>query len=84
MYFQQSDRAMTVVYNFCNFNILGIVQFKFNSPIVLFHILSQSTCLNRLISIEHKNKGNILIASDLSCTSDRCTFWQILENQLSQ
>ena len=61
-YVQQIDRAMKT-YNFCNFNILGIVQFKFNSLIVLLHILSQSTCLNRLISIEYKNKRNILIAS---------------------
>ena len=82
-YVQQIDRAMTT-YNFCNFNILGIFQFQFTSPIVLLHILSQSTCLSRLIFIEYKKKWNILITSDLSCTSDRCTFWQILENLLSQ
>ena len=82
-YVQQIDRAMKT-YNFCNFNILGIVQFKFNSLIVLLHILSQSTCLNRLISIEYKNKWNILITSNLSCTSDRCTFWPILQSQLSK
>ena len=83
-YVQQIDRAMTTFYNICNFNILGIVQFKFNSPIVLLHILSESTCLNRLISIEYKNKWNILITSNLSCTSDQCTFSPILKNQLSQ
>ena len=82
-YVQQIDRAMTT-YNFCNFNILGIVQFKFNSHIVLSHILSKSPCLNWLISIEYKNKWSILITSNLWCTSDRCTIWQILENQLSQ
>ena len=37
-----------------NFNILGIVQFKFNSPIYLLHLLSKITCLNRLILIEYK------------------------------
>ena len=52
---------MTTFYNFRNFNILGIVQFKFNSHIVLLYILFQSRCLNRLISIEYKNKWNILI-----------------------
>ena len=83
-YVQQIDRAMTTFYNFCNFNILGIVQFKFNSPIVLLHTLSQSTCLNRLISMKYENKWNILISSNLSFTSDRCTFWLILENHLSQ
>ena len=83
-YARQIDRAMATFYNFCNFNNLRRVQFKFNSPIVLLHILSQSTCLNRLISIGYKNKWNILITSNLSCTSDRCTFWPILENQLSQ
>ena len=81
-YVQQIDRAMKTFYNFCNFDISGIVQFKFNSPFVLLHILSQSTCLNRLISIEYKNKWNILITSNLSCTSD--TFWPILENRLSR
>ena len=55
-YVWQIDRAMKVVYKFCNFNILGIIQFKFNSPIVLHHILSPNTYLNRLISIEYKNK----------------------------
>ena len=79
-YIQQIDRAMKTFYNFYDFHILGIGQFKFNSLIVLLHILSQSTCLNRLISIEYKNKRNILIASNLSCTSDRSTFWPILEN----
>ena len=83
-YVQQIYRAMKTFYNICNFNILDINQFKFNSPIVLLHILSQSTYLNRLVSIEYKNKWNILITSHLSCTSDRCTFWPILENQLSQ
>ena len=78
-YVQQIDRAITT-YNFCNFNILGIFHFQFISSIVLLHILSQS----RLILIEYKNEWNILITSGLSCTSDRCTFWQILENQLSQ
>ena len=77
-YVQQIDRAMTIFYNFCNFNIFGIIQFKFNSPIVLLHILSHSTCLNRLISIEYKNRWNILITSNLSCTSDRRKFWPIL------
>ena len=81
MYVRQIDRAIATFYNFCNFNILGIIQFKFNSPIVLLHILSKSTFLNRLISIEYKNKWNILITSNLSCSSDRCTFWSILENQ---
>ena len=83
-YVQQIDWAMKIFYNFCNFNILGLVQFKFNSPIVLLHILSQSTCFNRLISIKYNNKWNILIISNLLCTSDRSTFWPILENQLSQ
>ena len=83
-YVRQIDRAMTTFYNFWNFNILGIVQFKFNSPIVLLHILFQSIFLNRLISIEYKNKSNILITSNLSRTSDRYTFWPILKNQLSQ
>ena len=73
-YVRQIDRSMKTFYNFCNFNILGILQFKFNSPIVLLHILSQSTCLNRLISIEYKNKWNILIISNLWCTYERCTF----------
>ena len=82
-YVQQIDRTMKTFYNFYDFHILGIVQFKFNSLIVLLHILSQSTCLNRLISIEYKNKRNILIASNL-CTSDRSTFWPILENKLFQ
>ena len=81
---QQINRAMTTFYDFCNFDILGIVQFRFNSSTLLLHILSQSTCLNRLISIEYKNKWNILITSNVSCTSDRGTFWPILENQLSQ
>ena len=83
-YIQQIDRATTIFYNFCNFNIFGIVQLKFNSPIVLLHILSQNTCLNRLILIEYKNKWNILITLNLSCTSRRWTFWSILKNQLSQ
>ena len=83
-YVRQIDRAKASFYNFSNFNILGVVQFKFNSPIVLLHILSQSTCLNGLISIESNNKWNILITSNLSCTSDRCTFWPIFENQLCQ
>ena len=83
-YVRQIDRANTTFYNFWNFNIFGIVQFKFNSPIVLLHILSQSMCLNTLISIEYKNKWNIFIASNLSHTIDRRTFWPILENQLSQ
>ena len=83
-YIQQIDRAMKTFYNFYDFHILGIGQFKFNSLIVLLHILSQSTCLNRLISIEYKNKRNILIASNRSCTSDRSTFWPILENKLFQ
>ena len=55
-YVQKIDRAMITFYNFCNFNILGIFQFKSNSPIVLLHILSQSTCLNKLILTEYKNK----------------------------
>ena len=55
-YVQQIDTAMKTFYSFCNFNILGIVQFKSNSPIVLLYILSQSTCLNGLISAEYKNK----------------------------
>ena len=84
MYVRQIDRTMTTFYNFWNFNILGIVQFKFNPPFVLLHILSQSICLSRLISIEYKNKWNILITLNLMCKSDRCTFWPILENQLSQ
>ena len=83
-YVQQIDRAVTTFYNFCNFNILGIVQFKFNSSIFLFYILYQSTCLNRWVLIKYKNKWNILITSNLSCTSDRCTFWPIVEFQLSQ
>ena len=64
-YVQQIDRAMTTFYNFCNFNILDIVQFKFNSPITLLHNLSQSTSLNRLILIEYKNELIILITSNL-------------------
>ena len=64
-YVQQIDRAITT-YNFCNFNILGIFHFQIISSIVLLHILSQSTCLSRLIFIEYKNKWNILITSDLS------------------
>ena len=64
-YVQQIDRAMTAFYNFCNFNILDIVQFKFNSPIILLHNLSQSTSLNRLILIEYKNELIILITSNL-------------------
>ena len=82
-YVRQIKRAMKT-YNFCNFNILGTVQFKFKSPTVLLHILSQSTCFNRLISIEYKNKWNILIISNLWRTSERRTFWQILENQLAK
>ena len=83
-YVQQIDRAMTTFYNFCNFNILDIVQFKFNSPIILLHNLSQSTSLNRLILIEYKNELIILITSNLSCSSYICIFGPILENQLSQ
>ena len=64
-YVQQIHRAMTTFYNFCNFNILDIVQFKFNSPITLLHNLSQSTSLNRLILIEYKNELIILITSNL-------------------
>ena len=39
-YVQQIDRAITNFYNFFNFNILSIVQFRYNSPIVLLHLLS--------------------------------------------
>ena len=41
MYVRQIDKAIATFYNFCSFNILGIIQFKFNSPIVLLHILSK-------------------------------------------
>ena len=57
------QRAMTAFYNFCSFNILGIVQFNFSSSTVLLPILFHSTCLNSLISMEDKNKWNILITS---------------------
>ena len=58
-YVRHINRAMTTFYNFCNVNILGIAQIKFNLPIVLLHILSKSTYFNRLISIEFNNKWNI-------------------------
>ena len=79
-YVQQIDRAMKTFYNFFNFNILGIVQFKFNSPIVLLHILSQSTCLNRLISIEYNNivcirQMHILVNSRKTLFPNKCWFF---------
>ena len=39
---RQIDRAMAIFYNFWNFTILGIIQFKFNSSAVLIHVLPQS------------------------------------------
>ena len=79
-YVQQIDRAMKTFYNFFYFNILGIVQFKFNSPIVLLHILSQSTCLNRLISIEYNNivyirQMHILVNSRKTLFPNKCWFF---------
>ena len=61
-YIQQIDRSMKTFYNFYNFHILGIVQFKLNSRVVLLRILPQNICLNRLISIEYENKWNIWLS----------------------
>ena len=78
-YVRQIDRAMKT-YNFFYFNILGIVQFKFNSPIVLLHILTKSPCLNRLISIEYNNivyirQMHILVNSRKTNFPNKCWFF---------